>query len=214
MKSVSDKEFASYGRVHAGYDVKGLKAAMAAIPLPEAGLSYVPSIPELEKAECFPQLTDEAFGGLPIQVGMCWGHNTRLNCLEYHRCSGSNLGTHPFVLLLAHQWDVEKGTLDTGRVEAFYVPAGVLVEVYATTLHHAPCHVEEADGFRVAVVLPKGTNTALPERGEAPGEARLLAARNKWLLAHPDSPEAARGAWVGLTGEDLDIKELKGRNEI
>lgn len=214
MKRVSDKEFASYGRVHTGYDLEGLKAAMAAFPLPEVGTNYLPSIPKLEEAECFSQLTDEGFGGLPIQIGMCWGRNTRLNCLEYHRCSEFNLGTHPFVLLLAHQWDVDEDTLDTGRVEAFYVPAGVLVEVYATTLHYAPCHVEETDGFRVAVVLPKGTNTELPQIRETQGEARLLTARNKWLMAHPDSPEAAQGAWVGLTGEDLDIKELQGRNEI
>ena len=33
-----------------------------------------------------------------------------------------------------------------------------------------------------------------------------LWAKNKWLLAHPDSGEAGQGAWVGLTGENIDIK--------
>ena len=28
---------------------------------------------------------------------------------------------------------------------------------------------------------------------------------NKWLLAHPDAPEAAQGAYVGLVGENIDI---------
>ena len=140
---------------------------------------------------------------------MCWGRNTRLNCLEYHRSSEFNVGAQPFVLLLAHQWDIEDGKLDTGKVEAFFVPAGVLVEVYATTLHYAPCHVEEAEGFRVAVVLPRGTNTEKPALAELSGEDRLMTARNKWLLAHPESPEARQGAWEGLTGANLDLAEME-----
>ena len=144
---------------------------------------------------------------MPIQVGMCWGHNTRLNCLEYHRSSEFNLGTVPFVLLLAHQWEVVDGVLDTDKVAAFYVPAGTLVEVYATSLHYAPCHVDATEGFRVAVVLPRGTNTEKPELTDLPGESRRLWARNKWLLAHPDTTEAQEGAQVGLRGENTDIAE-------
>lgn len=209
MKSVFEKAFAPYGRVHEGYDLAGLLPAMEAIPLPEEGTSYLPVLPALEEAGCFRTLEDRAFGGLPIQIGMCWGRNTRLNCLEYHRSSEFNVGTHPFVLLLAHQWDIEDGKLDTGKVEAFFVPAGVLVEVYATTLHYAPCHVEEAEGFRVAVVLPRGTNTEKPALAEPNGEDRLMTARNKWLLAHPESPEARQGAWEGLTGANLDLAEME-----
>ena len=53
--------------------------------------------------------------------------------------------------------------LDTAKVKALRVPAEVLVEVYATTLHYAPCHTDAAKGFRVLVALPKGTNTDKPE---------------------------------------------------
>lgn len=209
IKSVFDREFKSYGQLHPGYSLNGLLGAMAAIPLPEQGTDYRPSIPELEGADCFRELEDRAFGGLPIQVGMCWGHNTKLNCLEYHRSSEFNLGTEPFVLLLAHQWEVEDGVLNTDKVAAFYVPADTLVEVYATSLHYAPCHVDAAAGFRVAVVLPKGTNTEKPELAGLPGESERLWARNKWLLAHPDSAEAQAGAQVGLTGWNTDIAETK-----
>lgn len=207
IKSIFDREFASYGQVHPGYHLEGLLSAMESIPLPEQGTDYRPSIPELEGADCFRELEDRAFGGMPIQVGMCWGHNTRLNCLEYHRSSELNLGTVPFVLLLAHQWDIEDGVLDTDKVAAFYVPAGTLVEVYATSLHYAPCHVDATEGFRVAVVLPRGTNTEKPELTDLPGESRRLWARNKWLLAHPDSAEAQAGAQVGLRGKNTDIAE-------
>ena len=36
-------------------------------------------------------------------------------------------------------------------------------------------------------------------------EDALLRARNKWLVAHPESAEAADGAFAGLTGENIDI---------
>ena len=210
IKSIFNREFASYGQVHPGYALEGLLRAMESIPMPEQGTDYRPSMPELEGADCFRALEDRAFGGMPIQVGMCWGHNTRLNCLEYHRSSEFNLGTVPFVLLLAHQWEVEDGVLDTDKVAAFYVPAGTLVEVYATSLHYAPCHVDGKEGFRVAVVLPRGTNTEKPELEERADESRFLWARNKWLLAHPDSAEAQMGAQVGLKGWNTDTDAEKG----
>ena len=81
------------------------------------------------------------------------------------------------------------------------------VEVYATTLHYAPCHTDADAGFRVAVVLPRGTNTEKPEIVPSNDEDRLLWARNKWLLAHPASREAASGAWPGLRGENLDLEK-------
>ena len=34
---------------------------------------------------------------------MCWGRNTKLNCLEYHRDSEVNIGASDFILLLAKQ---------------------------------------------------------------------------------------------------------------
>ena len=90
-------------------------------------------------------------------------------------------------------------------MKAFRVPAGALVEVYATTLHYAPCHVDASEGFRVAVVLPRGTNGPRPAFAAASPEDVLLRARNKWLVAHPESAEAADGAFAGLTGENIDI---------
>ena len=95
--------------------------------------------------------------------------------------------------------------LDTALVEAFYAPAGAVVEVYATTLHYAPCFTDGTKGFRVAVVLPRGTNTACPLLHRRTEEDKWLTARNKWLLAHPESAEARQGAHIGLRGENLDI---------
>ena len=205
IKSIFDAEFSPYGQVHKGYKLDGLLAAMKAIPLPESGTTYQPTIPELEALPIFELFGANAYGGMPVQLGMCWGRNTKLNCLEYHRDSEFNVGTHDFILLLAKQDEIVDGMLDTAKVRAFRVPAGVLVEVYATTLHYAPCHTDEAEGFRVAVALPRGTNEAKPAIKAITEEDQLLWARNKWLLAHPESAEAAQGACALLYGENIDI---------
>ena len=205
--SVLDPEFKPYGKVLEGYDTAELCAAMEAIPLPEAGTAYRPGIESLEACAIFAELRDRAYGGMPVQLGMCWGHNTRLNCLEYHRDSEVNIGWRDFILLLAKQDEIVDGVLDTAKVKAFRVPAGVPVEVYATTLHYAPCHTCEKCGFRVAVVLPRGTNTEKPAFTPGCEEDTWMTARNKWLLAHPESNEAKNGAHVGLSGLNIDIKE-------
>ena len=205
--SVFDPEFKPYGKILEGFDTTELLEAMNRIPLPEQGTAYQPGIASLEACGIYGEFKNRAYGGMPIQLGMCWGRNTRLNCLEYHRDSEVNIGTGKFVLLLARQDEIEDGMLDTACVKAFQVPAGVPVEVYATTLHYAPCHLDEAEGFRVAVVLPLGTNTAAPDIAPRCDEDKRMTARNKWLLAHPESNEAKSGAQVALRGVNIDIAE-------
>ena len=203
--SVTDPEFKPYGKVLEGYDTAELLAAMKEIDMPDEGTAYRPGIESLEACAIFPELRDRAYGGMPIQLGMCWGHNAKLNCLEYHRDSEVNIGTKDFILLLAKEDEIVDGVLDTSLVKAFRVPKGLPVEVYATTLHYAPCHTCPHCGFRVAVVLPKGTNTEKPDFEPKCEEDTWMTARNKWLLAHPDSKEAKKGAHIGLRGENLDI---------
>ena len=203
--SVNDPEFAPYGKVLEGFDTKELLAAMMTVPMPECGTAYEPGIDCLEACGIFGELSDRAYGGMPVELGMCWGYNTKLNCLEYHRDSEVNIGTEDFILLLAKQGDIVGGVLDTATVKAFRAPAGVPVEVFATSLHYAPCHTDAKKGFRVAVVLPKGTNTAKPGFEAKCDEDTWLTARNKWLLAHPESDEAKTGAHIGLAGVNIDI---------
>ena len=205
--SVSDPEFKPYGKVLEGYDTAELLEAMKKIDMPESGTAYEPGFESLEACGIFAELRDRAYGGMPIQLGMCWGYNTRLNCLEYHRDSEVNIGTKDFILLLAKQDEIVDGVLDTEKVMAFKVPAGLPVEVYATTLHYAHCHTCPHCGFRVAVVLPRGPNTDRPVFAAKCDEDGWMTARNKWLLAHPDSNEAKNGAHIGLRGINIDIKE-------
>ena len=207
--SVFDPEFKAYGQVVTGLDdtVKEILGALATTPCPD-GVDYVPFDPVLQELPAMQVVSDHCFGGMPVQMGWCNGHNTKLNCLEYHRDSEFNLGTEDFILLLARQEEIVDGILDTAKVKAFKAPAGVMIECFATTLHYAPCHCDAAKGFRVLVALPWLTNTDRPVMENKTPEDAILTARNKWLLAHPDSSEAKGGAKIGLSGENIDIANL------
>ena len=207
--SVYDPEFKPYGQVVEGMEetVEEILSVLKDTPLPEA-VGYVAEWPALQELPAATEVSEHLYGGMPVQLGWCNGHNTKLNCLEYHRDSEFNLGVEDFVLLLAKQGEIENGVLDTAKVKAFRVPAGVMVECFATSLHYAPCHTDPAKGFRVLIALPAGTNTAKPVITPKSHEDTLLRARNKWLLAHPESKEAADGAYVGLTGTNLDIADI------
>ena len=208
IKSVCDPEFKKYGKVLEGYDVAPLlKALSEKTPLPE-GVEYVMSNADLEYTDLFGQFSNNAYGGMPIQMGYCNGHNTKLNCLEYHRDRELNIGSTDFILLLATMEDIVDGKLDTSKVKAFLAKAGQVVEVYATSLHYAPCSAKAGEGFKVVIVLPKGTNGAVPALTPLNEEDKWMTAANKWLLAHEDADEAKSGAYVGLTGVNTDIADL------
>ena len=202
IQKVTDPAFRKYGQVLEGYDFTGLIKEMKHTPVPE-DVIYVPSVEELEALDIMKDLQNKAYGGLEIQIGYCNGHNKKLNAVEYHRNSEINVAVTDLVLLIGHQQDIEPDhTYDTSKIEAFLVPAGTGIEVYATTLHYAPCHVNEG-GFQCVVVLPKGTNTDLTFQTEKTGEDSLMTAKNKWLIAHEDAKIA--GAFNGLKGENITI---------
>ena len=202
IQKVTDPAFRKYGQVLEGYDFTGLIKEMKHTPVPE-DVIYVPSIEELEALDIMKDLQNKGYGGLPVQIGYCNGHNKKLNAVEYHRNSEINVAVTDLVLLIGHQQDIEPDhTYDTSKIEAFLVPAGTGIEVYATTLHYAPCHVNEG-GFQCVVVLPKGTNTDLTFQTEKTGEDSLMTAKNKWLIAHEDAKIA--GAFNGLKGENITI---------
>lgn len=202
IQKVTDPAFRKYGQVLEGYDFAGLIKEMKHTPVPE-DVIYVPSVEELEALDIMKDLQNKGYGGLPVQIGYCNGHNKKLNAVEYHRNSEINVAVTDLVLLIGHQQDIEPDyTYDTSKIEAFLVPAGTGIEVYATTLHYAPCHVNEG-GFQCVVVLPKGTNTDLTFQTEKTGEDSLMTAKNKWLIAHEDAKIA--GAFNGLKGENITI---------
>lgn len=209
IKNVTDAAFKKYGRIVDNVDFSSLVEKMAETPLPE-GVAYEPSVQILEDLPLMQDISVTAYGEMPIQIGYCNGHNTLLNALEYHRDSEINVAATDAVLMLGLLQDVEDDfTYDTAKVEAFLVPAGTAVEVYATTLHYAPCDLG-GKGFKVAVILPRGTNYPLKsahakvENGKAPNEDALLTAVNKWLIGHAEGG-LDEGSFLGLKGENLSL---------
>lgn len=205
IKKITDKAFLKYGRVIQGIDFTDLvEAIKKETPLPE-GVAYEPSIAALEATKGAAELQKRTYGELPIEIGYCNGHNYKLNAIEYHRSSEVNVAATDAVLIVGMQQDItDDFTYDTSLMEAFLVPAGTAVEIYATTLHYAPCSADE-NGFKVGIVLPAGTNYPLEEKHEG-WEDALITAQNKWLIGHAEGG-LDEGAHIGLVGKNLDIRE-------
>lgn len=218
--SVNDNEFKKYGRVVDNVDFTELIQELKRTPIP-SGVVYEPAVKELEALPIRLDISSVVYGEMPIQIGYCNGHNSKLNALEYHRDSEINIAATDMILMLGLLTDVNDDYIyDTANVKAFRVPAGTAVEVYSTTLHYAPCGID-GKGFQVAVVLPKGTNYPLKSKhiridnktastsNENTGssninEDALLAAANKWLIGHAEGG-LDDSAYIGLKGENIEI---------
>ena len=204
--NVTDPEFRKYGAIVKGIDFSELLSAIGQMECP-ADTAYEADYPAFHDFEVSNQLQDIYWGEGKIEIGYCIGHNTKLNGLEYHRSSEINLACLDIILLLGKREDIDENyQYETDKVKAFFVPKGTAVELYATTLHFAPCGMQENDyAFKTAVILPYGTNFPLEKaRTDAEGEDKLLLAQNKWLIAHKDGGQG--DAFVGLIGENIEVK--------
>lgn len=205
---VTDPAFAPYGRILTGWDFSGMTAWMeSCAAIPETGNIYLASVPELEALEPAKELETVFYGGMPCQIGYCNGRNTTYNGFEYHKGSEINVAVTDFMLVLGHTWQMKGGTFRVEDAQVFFVEKGTALEMYQTTLHLSPCRVSD-EGFKDIVVLPRGTNTPLPEK-HATGdpESRLLLQRNKWVIAHPErEPLMKQGAFPGLLGENKELR--------
>lgn len=204
IKKITDPAFRRYGRIITDVDFTGaLDVLRKETPCPMDGTVYVASEPKLEAVPQFDKIRDRVYGEMPIQIGYCNGFNKKLNALEYHRDSEINVPADDVILILGLRADVtDDMTYDTSKCEAFLIPKGTAVEVFATTLHYAPCSPAK-DGFRVIVILPRGTNTDLHGEHGSTGEDAHLTNVNKWLLGHPEGVPA--GSPLGLVGENLSV---------
>ena len=207
VSDVRDKSFSRYGRIIEGYDFSEVIAAVKRESYPK-GVEYVAGVPALEALPVFSLFQKGFYGDMPVELGYCCGHNDRLDGLEYHRGSEVNIAVTDYVVMIGMQQDLgENFEYDTHKIECFYVTAGMAVEYYATTLHYCGLHTDPA-GFAYATFLPKGTNTDL-EPGFVPvqKEDKLLLARNKWFIGHPEAKK--EGAYVSLYGPNWTMDDLE-----
>lgn len=200
-----EKAFAPYGKVVSGYDFTALVDYLNQhAPLPAQGNLYVADDAQAHLS-VIGELSEALYGGMPLESGYCNGYNVMLDGLEFHRGSEVDVAATDCILLLARIFEIEQGKLDAKHVRAFYVPKGIAVELYGTTLHFSPCRVTD-QGFKVGVILPAGTNTPLAEKD--PREP-MLRMRNKWLLAHEDCGRLIdTGAYPGIYGENYRVNTI------
>ena len=207
VMSIISSEFQKFGRGVESVCFDELKKYMDKVEIPVGEVVYVPSVSEMEETDVFCLVNKSLYGGQPVQIGYCTGDNRQLEALEYHKGSEVLYALTDLVLLLGHIWDIEDDKYSAKQVEAFFVPAGKAVELYSTTLHFSPCKVTE-EGFKAVIILPEGTNCPLeiPERCRR-ADDKMLFMNNKWLLAHPIASELiAEGAYVGITGDSIELK--------
>lgn len=206
IKEVADKDFKKYGRIVDGYDFAEMIYYMKNnISLPAEGNLYIASVKEMEELPLSEEIRNEFFGEMPMEIGYCVGRGFTLNGLEYHKGSEINVAVTNFVLLLGKIEDIDDNKYDSKLVEAFFVPEGIAVELYGSTLHFAPCKVNE-EGFKAIVILPAGTNAPLESKTKNSCEGELLFAKNKWLIVHPSRKVLIeKGAHIGIVGENVEI---------
>ena len=111
--SVFDEEFKEYGRP-AKADYSKLLELLKDTECPD-GVVYRPSIKEFEELDVKRFLEINMYGGMPIQVGYCNGHNCTLNALEYHKSSEINVGPTDCILVLGRMQDIVDGVYDTAK---------------------------------------------------------------------------------------------------
>ena len=200
---VQDPAFVKYGQIYNDIQVASLiQIALVNFTFVK-GTIYVASSIDLEKCKCIEEIKRSCFGQMEIQVGLCWGDNTKLNGMEYHKSSEVIIAATDLILMLGQRSDITEQGWHSNKTECFYVSEGTVLELYATTLHLAPCRTNHQP-FYAIIILPRGTNTPLTEEPSG-----LLWMKNKWLLSHPEGSAAAKGAAVKILGANLSIKTIK-----
>ena len=204
IHTVDDAEFNLYGRVVQLPQQTELADLLDATEIPEQNNIYICDMLDWLHGSRS-TIEREYFGEQSIQIGYCNGHSDHLNALEFHNSSEINVAGTDLVLFMAHRRSIDNQWVDTKKVEAFFVPRGTAIEVYATTMHFAPCEINER-GFRCLVILPQKTNGPLKVKTSN----SMLFQHNKWLLTHPDNQRmVAGGARIGIRGENYAINKIK-----
>jgi len=203
LEEAAHPDFARYGELLSGADVGQVAEYLAAHTPVGEGTKYVASDERAEALPAFFRLARRVFGEMPAQLGFCNGHNDRLNALEYHASCELNIAASDAVLLVALRSEMEGDSIDGSKVRGFLLRRGQAALIHSDTLHFAPCAVD-GEGFRVGILLPRGTNTPLERREAGDGPLWMV---NKWLLAHPEAAHLMNaGARAGLTGPMIRLR--------
>ncbi len=139
------------------------------------------------------------FAEMPLQTGWCYGKNTKMNGMEWHKSSEVVVACTDMVLLLGDYFDIKDDRYNSSKAVALYLSCGQAVELFPLTLHLAPLPV--SDYFVSAIILPQGTNMPLDGLIE-----KTLRAKNKWLLVHSENIMGiSLGGQEGIDGNNIEL---------
>jgi len=227
IRDLADKGFGRFGRVLSEDFSELAELADRITDIDPQANHYVASCADLETPPYMERL-GLYFGLVDIQIGYCNGPNSKLNAVEWHKSAEIDIAVTDLALLLGSRADIdESGHIDSSRLTCFFIPKGAAIELLPEVLHFSPCRAHP-EGFKSVIVLPRGTNDALPPefapnstlntpptdavaRGaplsaEPVPESRFLFMKNKWLIAHPErKPLVERGAFPGIQGANTEI---------
>ena len=199
--SIDDPLFALYGEKVDIETEEFVKYLHTSAKMPKEGNIYVRDDTNMSELKGAKEIKESVYGLSDIEIGYCNGFNSLLNCMEYHNCPEVDIAGDDLILILGNKEDIVDGMIDSSSLRAFYVKKGEAVCLYPYTFHFSPCKVND-NGFRSVIVLSDKTNMDLPY---ASSDKKLWKV-NKWLYAHPDSPQAKLGAYIGIKGENIKIE--------
>jgi len=216
--SIEDGVFNKYGQIlKVDVNETMIKYMEENPDFPELGNCYTASDKELELYPLKQWVEDNVYGQVESQFGYCNGNNSQVHGFEFHQCSEVFIAVTDCILALIEPhrplWNKE---YNIDNAHLFYVPKGVIIELYPLVGHFAPIRVYE-EGFRSIIILTKGTNATLPPislRKEYKEmidlDAKQLAfAHNKWLYVHKDRMDLVdKGAYLHVIGDNSPIKVL------
>jgi hypothetical protein len=208
---VDDKAFSQYGKMYRGLDAEPVLSYLKENAAPEEKRGYYEaSVKGMEVESSFKEyVKNNIFGGMDIQIGWCYGWNTKMMGMEYHKGSEVIVAATDCVVLLGRYEDIEfcngRPSYDSSKTEAFYIEEGAVVELYPCTLHLSPTQTKADEQFITGVILDKGTNDTLSFTPQADAERSMLAAKNKWMLLHSELAVPKFGV---VTGENIEIKTI------
>ncbi len=200
IKDITSREFTQYGKLLKNYDFSETFTDVKNAEKTD-GPTYYADIKDLHKYSSINRVKDSIFGEIEIQAGICFGNNTKMNGMEYHKSSEVIVAVTDVVLILGDFRDINNNTWDSSLAKVFYIPKDTAIELYAGTMHLAPCRVD-SNPFSTIIILPKETNTSLENKNS---DDKLLFMKNKWLICHKESPAVARGAYIGIKGNNINI---------
>ncbi len=200
---VTNEEFRPYGEKLCIDTSEFVDYLIKKAKMPKEGNIYVRDELPMHTLKGEKSIAEAVYGCSPIQIGYCNGFNSRLNALEYHSCPEVDIAAEEQILLLALQSDIREGYIDSSKVKAFLLRKGDAVLLRPYIFHFSPCK-RYSSGFHTAIILTNGTNSELKEK---PLDKRLWM-ENKWLFAHKDSPQAKKGAYIGISGENILVPYL------